>query len=80
MRQIYFSNTIFALFATVISITFFTACNSTPEGEDFQQLDLTTFSDGAGEADSDGFVWQAEQFADLKIVRYQVPRISSISD
>ena len=80
MRQIYFSNTIFAFLATVISITFFTACNSTPEGEDFQQLDLTTFSDGAGEADSDGFVWQAEQFADLKIVRYQVPGWEKLSE
>ena len=80
MRQIYFSNTIFALFATVISITFFTACNTTPDGEDFQQLDLTTFSDGAGEADSDGFVWQAEQFADLKIVRYQVPGWEKLSE
>ncbi|MGY8902624.1 MAG: dipeptidyl-peptidase 3 family protein, partial [Flavobacteriales bacterium] len=80
MRQIYFSNTIFALFATVISITFFTACNTTPVGEDFQQLDLTTFSDGAGEADSDGFVWQAEQFADLKIVRYQVPGWEKLSE
>ena len=80
MRQIYFSNTFFALLATVISITFFTACNTTPVGEDFQQLDLTTFSDGAGEADSDGFVWQAEQFADLKIVRYQVPGWEKLSE
>ncbi len=69
MRQIYFSNTIFALFATVISITFFTACNTTPVGEDFQQVELTTFSDGAGEGESDGFVWQSKQFADLKIVQ-----------
>ena len=40
MRQIYFSNKIFALLATVISITFFTACNTTPDGEDFQQLKI----------------------------------------
>ncbi|MDG2312280.1 MAG: hypothetical protein P8L64_07820, partial [Flavobacteriales bacterium] len=62
MRQIYFSNTIFALLATVITITCFTACNSTPLEEDFQQLDLTTISNGASEADSEGFVWQTEQF------------------
>jgi dipeptidyl-peptidase-3 len=28
---------------------------------------------GAGAADSLGFVWQTEQFADIKIIRYQVP-------
>jgi dipeptidyl-peptidase-3 len=79
MRQIYFSNKFYTLLLTVISITFFTACNTTSEGEDFQQLDLTTFSDGAGEADSDGFVWQTEQFADLKILRYQVPGWEKLS-
>ena len=28
---------------------------------------------GASEPDANGFVWQTEQFADLKIVRYQIP-------
>ena len=28
---------------------------------------------GASEPDANGFVWQTEQFADLKMVRYQVP-------
>jgi len=79
MRQIYYSNKFIALLLTVISITFFSACNTIPEGEDFQQLDMTTFSDGAGDADSDGFVWQTEQFADLKIVRYQVPGWEQLS-
>ena len=28
---------------------------------------------GASEPDEEGFVWQTEQFSDLKIVRYQIP-------
>lgn len=44
-----------------------------PTAEDFQTLDLASVVDGASEPDEDGFVWQTEQFADLKIVRYQIP-------
>lgn len=33
----------------------------------------------AGEPDADGFVWQTEQFADLKIIRYQVPGWEQLS-
>ena len=33
-----------------------------------------------GEADESGFVWQTDQFADLKIIRYQVPGWDQLSD
>ena len=42
-----------------------------PTSEDFQSLEATSVV--ASEPDYDGFVWQTEQFADLKIVRYQIP-------
>ena len=41
--------------------------------EDFQTLDHSNLNSGASEPDEEGFVWQTEQFADLKIVRYQIP-------
>ena len=34
----------------------------------------------AGEADANGFVWKTEQFADLKMIRYQVPGWSQLTD
>ncbi|MFZ8835506.1 MAG: dipeptidyl-peptidase 3 family protein [Flavobacteriales bacterium] len=34
---------------------------------------------GKGLPDADGFVWQTEQFADLKIIRYQVPGWEQLS-
>ncbi len=34
----------------------------------------------AGEPDANGFVWQSEQFADLKLIRYQVPGWQQLSD
>ena len=34
---------------------------------------------GASEPDASGFVWQTEQFADLKIIRYQVPGWDQLS-
>ena len=76
MKKINFPTTI-AFFA---AITFLAGCSSLPEGEDFQTKDLTNFSSGVGEPDEDGFVWQSEQFADLKIVRYQVPGWDKLSD
>ena len=76
MIKIYFPTTI----AFFVAITFLASCTSLPEGEDFQTKDLTNFSSGVGEPDEDGFVWQAEQFADLKIVRYQVPGWDQLSE
>ncbi len=34
----------------------------------------------AAEKDDSGFAWQVDQFADLKIVRYQVPSFDKLSD
>lgn len=34
----------------------------------------------AGAPDKDGFVWQTEQFADLKLIRYQVPGWEKLSE
>ena len=34
----------------------------------------------AGEPDANGFVWQTEQFADLKLIRYQVPGWEKLSE
>ncbi|PCJ79969.1 MAG: dihydrofolate reductase [Bacteroidetes bacterium] len=56
------------------------SCTSTPKGEDFKYLDVSSIDIGAGEPDADGFIWQAEQFADLKIVRYQVPGWEHLTD
>ena len=34
----------------------------------------------ASEPDANGFVWQTEQFADLKLIRYQVGGWNKLSD
>ena len=52
-------------------ILLFVVVGCGPTSEDFQSLEATTVV--ASEPDDDGFVWQTEQFADLKIVRYQIP-------
>ena len=61
---------IFSLFLVV-------GCGST--SEDFQTLDPSSKVVGASEPDDDGFVWQTEQFADLQIVRYQIPGWEQLS-
>ena len=55
----------------ILSLFLVVGCG--PTAEDFQSLDPASVVDGASEPDEDGFVWQTEQFADLKIVRYQIP-------
>jgi dipeptidyl-peptidase-3 len=76
MRKIFSSIPVLAL----IALVFLGSCNSIPEAEDFQTLDVSTIDKGAGEPDENGFVWQSEQFADLKIVRYQVPGWEHLTD
>ena len=39
----------------------------------------TLVEKGASEPDANGFVWQTEQFADLKMIRYQVPGWEKLS-
>ena len=50
---------------------------STPEGPDFAVAPKTEAQ--ASTPDDNGFVWKTEQFADLKIVRYQIPGWEKLS-
>lgn len=47
-------------------------------GEDVQPAE--SMASTAGEPDANGFVWKTEQFADLKMIRYQVPGWNQLSD
>ena len=64
--------------ASVAAILFLSACsereNSGSTGAVVDDWTAHSAADqGASEPDANGFVWQTEQFADLKIVRYQIP-------
>jgi len=48
------------------------------KGPDFEQAPPA--SPTASAPDEDGFVWKTEQFADLKIIRYQIPGWDQLSD
>ena len=65
----------FSTFCFALAAFLFSGCG-TPSTEDSAAENdwspLVSESKGASAADADGFVWQTEQFADLKIVRYQV--------
>ena len=65
---------IFTTAAVIAAITF-AGCGapSTSNDIDNDWSAQEVSSSGASEPDANGFVWQTEQFADLKIVRYQVP-------
>ena len=66
-------------FTLVAFCSLFVVVGCGPTSEDFQTLDPESISVGASEPDEDGFVWQTEQFADLKIVRYQIPGWEQLS-
>ena len=60
-------------------LTFLAGCSSpVPSGPDFE--DAPAMESTASAPDDQGFVWKAEQFADLKIVRYQIPGWDKLSD
>ena len=62
------------LFATL----FFSCGSSGPDlGEDGMPSKVAEST--AGEPDANGFVWKTEQFADLKMIRYQVPGWNKLS-
>ncbi|MAO45815.1 MAG: dihydrofolate reductase [Crocinitomicaceae bacterium] len=61
----------------IFSLIVITGCGG-PTSVDFQPADASG-NVGASEPDDDGFVWQTEQFADLKIVRYQIPGWEQLS-
>lgn len=62
----------------VAAMLYLTSCTPAPKtesaeetlGEDWQADTTAAY---VGEPDEDGFVWQTDQFADLKIIRYQIP-------
>ncbi len=54
----------------------FSGC--TENGPDFQPAPAVDAQ--ASEPDEDGFVWKTEQFADLKMIRYQIPGWEKLSD
>ena len=66
-------------FSLLAFCSLFVVVGCGPTSEDFQTLDPESISVGASEPDEDGFVWQTEQFADLKIVRYQIPGWEQLS-
>jgi dipeptidyl-peptidase-3 len=65
-------------FTALLVVAILVGCG--PTSEDFKILDPATVSVGASEPDEDGFVWQTEQFEDLKIVRYQIPGWEHLSE
>ena len=62
---------------------FITGCGA-PEGSETTTADDWAVAQetpsGASEPDADGFVWQTEQFADLKLIRYQVPGFDQLNE
>ena len=59
-------------------LTFLAGCDgSAPSGPDFEAA--PTVESTASAPDDAGFVWKTEQFADLKIVRYQIPGWDKLS-
>lgn len=65
-------------------LMFFVACNPATEkskttselGDDWQPDTTQAY---VAEPDEEGFVWQTEQFADLKILRYRIPGWDNLS-
>ena len=60
-------------------LTFLAGClGPAPSGPDFEAAPAVEST--ASAPDKAGFVWKTEQFADLKIVRYQIPGWDKLSD
>ena len=60
-------------------LTFLAGCGApAPSGPDFEAAPVVEST--ASAPDEAGFVWKTEQFADLKIVRYQIPGWDKLSD
>ena len=64
--------------ATMAAGMLLSSCSTpAPEGGDFAPAPETESK--ASAPDDNGFVWKTEQFADLKIVRYQIPGWEKLS-
>ena len=64
----------------ILPLLLFSSCGETANsalGEDGMPADSMDVH--AGEPDANGFVWQTEQFADLKLIRYRVPGWEKLS-
>ena len=60
-------------------LMFLGSCNApSPSGSDFESCLPAEASSST--PDEEGFVWKTEQFADLKIVRYQIPGWEKLSE
>ena len=62
-------------FCFALAAFLFSGCGTPSPADGTSENDwspIVSESKGASASDADGFVWQTEQFADLKIVRYQV--------
>ena len=71
-------------FVLVLVATAFLGCDEGTSSSDSQSAPddwaaYTPVEKGASEPDANGFVWQTEQFADLKMIRYQVPGWEKLS-
>lgn len=69
---------LFTLYITLVMI-FFQACNLSPEKKDEKAEETENEEAPQQVIGEDGFVWQTEQFADLRIIRYKVPGWDSLS-
>ena len=67
------------LLAVILPLLLITACTgpSVDLGVDGEPAE--TAASTVGEPDANGFVWKTEQFADLKMIRYQVPGWNKLS-
>jgi len=69
---------IWSLAGTMVAGILLSSCSTpTPEGGDFAPA--PEMESQASAPDDNGFVWKTEQFADLKIVRYQIPGWEKLS-
>ena len=77
------SHTLGAFFARILPFFLFTALlfSCASPGPDFGEdgMPAEAMESTAGEPDANGFVWKTEQFADLKMIRYQVPGWNKLS-
>ena len=77
MRQ--FSSFVGSATCATALLTFLAGCSGpAPSGPDFEAAPAVEST--ASAPDEAGFVWKTEQFADLKIVRYQIPGWEKLSD
>ena len=77
MRQ--FSSFVGCATCAAVLLTLLAGCgDAAPSGPDFEAAPAVEST--ASAPDEEGFVWKTEQFADLKIVRYQIPGWDKLSD